>query len=162
MVEHKLGPGLNFSSLTNYTQKSEDLQDYLPPTSIGIDALRLLTIYFDQVVPNEHEKSRGMFFFFESITRFFKWIRQRGRSSKGITKAADLLKMFTEPNELFALLEQGGVGKSTTLQIFHRVTNPTSENAFLFNQSILTGMSEISASMDVCPQHDVFFNDSTC
>ncbi|KAI7827952.1 P-loop containing nucleoside triphosphate hydrolase protein, partial [Gamsiella multidivaricata] len=57
--------------------------------------------------------------------------------------------MFTEPNELFALLEQGGVGKSTTLQIFHRVTNPTSENAFLFNQSILTGMSEISASMDL-------------
>ncbi|KAF8937008.1 ATP-binding cassette sub- A member 1 [Dissophora ornata] len=242
------GAGFNFTTLTNFTQSDQVLQDILPQpvsalTYYGVNVLiaTLLTLYFDQVIPNEHGHSRGVFFFFGSIIRFFQWIRHGGnegmarqksvdaqkvipyegqppenedsdviaereravhcqtqvairisnltktyysngpgffknmylflcccfcrvrrRSNKIVNKAVDRLNLITEPNELFALLGQNGAGKSTTMQMLYGVTGPTSGNAFLFNRSILTDMQEIRASMGVCPQHDVLFDDLTC
>ncbi|KAG0044751.1 ATP-binding cassette sub- A member 1 [Gryganskiella cystojenkinii] len=243
------GPGFHFKDLTNYKQSEEILQNLLPqPVSaltyyIGsIILFALLTLYLDQVIPNEHGHSRNVFFFLGSIGDAFRFIRHGGqagverqksadaqkvipyegtapanedsdvvaerekavncqqsdiairisnltktytkdgpgffknlylklcccccltrrRSNKIVNKAVDRLNLITEPNELFALLGQNGAGKSTTMQMLYGVTDPTSGNAFLFNRSIRTDMAQIRASMGVCPQHDVLFNDLTC
>ncbi|KAF9968750.1 ATP-binding cassette sub- A member 1 [Mortierella alpina] len=248
--EYIPGPGFFFSNLTNYRFDGDDADwaDYLPlPVSgltyygITILLLSLLTLYFDQVMPNEHGHSSGLFFFFGSIGKLFRFIRyggsagvarqksadaqrilpyegippqnedsdvvaereravncqsqvairisnltkvytkngpgffknlflalccccsrQRRRSNKIVNKAVDRLNMLTEPDELFALLGQNGAGKSTTMQMLYGVTDPDSGDAFLFNRSIRTDMQAIRASMGVCPQHDILFNDLSC
>ncbi|KAF9353916.1 ATP-binding cassette sub- A member 1 [Mortierella sp. AD094] len=237
------GAGFNFTALTTYVQ-DPSLQDLLPQPASGLTYLcinvliiALLTLYFDQVIPNEHGRSRGVFFFFGSIGDVFRSIRHGGSSglahqrsinarkiipyegqppenedgdviaereraisgqgetairisnltktytknghgffknllsifccccvkrNRIVNKAVDRLNLITEPNELFALLGQNGAGKSTTMQMLYGVTNPTSGDAFLFDRSIRSDMQEIRASMGVCPQHDVLFNDLTC
>ncbi|KAG0329086.1 ATP-binding cassette sub- A member 1 [Dissophora globulifera] len=241
------GPGFFLSTLTHFKQTDQVLQDIMPqPVSAltyyiaNVLIAAVLTLYFDQVIPNEHGHSRSVFFFFGSIANLYRRIRygsdgvirkksedahriipyegqplenedsdvvaereravhcqsevairisnlsktytkngpgffknlyltlccccsrQRRRSNKIVNKAVDRLNLITEPNELFALLGQNGAGKSTTMQMLYGVTDPTSGSAFLFSRSILNDMSEIRASMGVCPQHDVLFNDLTC
>ncbi|KAF9180597.1 ATP-binding cassette sub- A member 1 [Haplosporangium sp. Z 767] len=246
--EYTPGVGFNFSTLTNFDHGDPALQNILPQpvsalTYYGVNILlyALLTLYFDQVIPNEHGHRRGLLFFFGSIGNAFRFIRhggsagvarhksaeaqklipyegvppenedsdviaereravncqsqvairisnltkiytkngpgffkniflamcccccrQRRRANKIVNKAVDRLNLITEPNELFALLGQNGAGKSTTMQMLYGVTDPTSGNAFLFNRSIRTDMQAIRATMGVCPQHDVLFNDLTC
>ncbi|KAG0002499.1 ATP-binding cassette sub- A member 1 [Entomortierella chlamydospora] len=238
------GSGFNFTALTTFVQEDPSVQDLLPqPASaftyfcLNVVIIALLTLYFDQVIPNEHSRSRGVFFFFGSIGNLFRTIRHGGSSgvahqksvdarkvipyegqppenedsdviaereravsgqgetairisnltktytksghgffknllsifccccvkrNRIVNKAVDRLNLITEPNELFALLGQNGAGKSTTMQMLYGVTNPTSGDAFLHDQSIRSDMQNIRATMGVCPQHDVLFNDLTC
>ncbi|KAF9913694.1 ATP-binding cassette sub- A member 1 [Lobosporangium transversale] len=242
------GPGFHFANLTNYEQMQPSYQTLLPQPYLllglyggNILLAALLTLYFDQVIPNEHGHRRGLFFYFGSIAHLFKIIRyggnagltrqqsadaqrmipyqgqpppdedsdviaereravhcqtkvairisnltkvyisngagflkslflclcccccrKRRRAAKIVNTAVDRLNLVTEPDELFALLGQNGAGKSTTMQMLYGVTGPTSGDAFLFNRSIQTDMQGIRASMGVCPQHDVLFNDLTC
>ncbi|KAF9110317.1 ATP-binding cassette sub- A member 1 [Mortierella sp. AM989] len=93
------GPGFNFSTLTDYTHSSS--QDLLPqPASaltynlVSIVILALLTLYLDQVIPNEHGRSRSVFFFFGSIRDFFHLIRHGGSTGLARHKSADARKVM--------------------------------------------------------------------
>ncbi|KAG0086371.1 hypothetical protein BGZ92_008185 [Podila epicladia] len=208
--------------------------------NIGLQAL--LTLYFDQVIANEHGHSRSLFFFMNSFVVAGRWILRGGnrgvekhrraeaqrvipyeghppahedmdvvaerdravhcqrpvairianltkvfekkgpgffknlyyclccccvsnhkrRAHRRVNVAVDRLNLLTEPNELFALLGQNGAGKSTTMQMLYGVTDPSSGDAFLFDRAIREDMGQIRATMGVCPQHDVLFEDLTC
>lgn len=243
------GAGFLWRDLTDFQQASPVLQSILPQpvtgltfygANIGLQAL--LTLYFDQVISNEHGHSRSLFFFVSGLAAAGRWIVRGGnsgvekhrraeaqrvipyegrppahedmdviaerdravhcqrpvairianltkvfdkkgpgffknmyhalccccvsshkkKSHRRVNVAVDRLNLLTEPNELFALLGQNGAGKSTTMQMLYGVTDPSSGNAYLFDRSIREDMSQIRATMGVCPQHDVLFADLTC
>jgi ABC-type multidrug transport system ATPase subunit len=98
--EHIRGDGFNFTSLTQY-KFSKDLQDLLPQPSSGLTymvlnvfILALLTLYLDQVIPTEHGRSRGIFFFVESIGNAFRYIRYGGSSGVAHHKSAEAQKIM--------------------------------------------------------------------
>ncbi|KAF9935510.1 ATP-binding cassette sub- A member 1 [Modicella reniformis] len=93
--------GFTLSSLTNYKQIPEILQDVLPQpisalTYYGVDILllALLTLYFDQVIPNEHGHSRGIFFFFESFSNAVRFIWYGGSSGVARQRSAEAQRII--------------------------------------------------------------------
>ncbi|KAF9434890.1 ATP-binding cassette sub- A member 1 [Entomortierella beljakovae] len=97
------GFGFNFSTLTNYNYTNEhpSAQDLLPQPVSGLTytvvscvIFAALTLYFDQVVPNEHGRRRSVFFFFESIADFFRFIRHGGSGGVARQKSADARKVI--------------------------------------------------------------------
>ncbi|KAG0213139.1 ATP-binding cassette sub- A member 1 [Mortierella sp. GBA30] len=95
------GPGFLFANLTNYQQMDPKFQSALPlPVSgltyygVNVICFFLLTLYFDQVIANEHGRSRGAFFFFGSIGNAFRWIRHGGSAGLAHQKSLDAQKVI--------------------------------------------------------------------
>ncbi|KYQ89172.1 ABC transporter A family protein [Tieghemostelium lacteum] len=63
--------------------------------------------------------------------------------------------------QLFVLLGHNGSGKSTTFGMCTGLFSPTSGDAFIFGNSILTQMTDIRQSLGICPQHDILFDELT-
>ncbi|KFH73542.1 hypothetical protein MVEG_00758 [Podila verticillata NRRL 6337] len=85
------GAGFLWHDLTNFQQASPVLQSILPQpitgltfyaANIGLQAL--LTLYFDQVIANEHGHSRGPFFFMSGLAAAGRWIVRGG--NRGVEK----------------------------------------------------------------------------
>ncbi|KAF9582643.1 ATP-binding cassette sub- A member 1 [Lunasporangiospora selenospora] len=80
------GPGFHFANLTNFKyQPSTDMALPQPSTAlsfypISFAILALLTLYLDQVIPNEYGRGRNIFFFFGSIGRAIRSLTQGGQA----------------------------------------------------------------------------------
>ena len=66
--------------------------------------------------------------------------------------AVDSLYLQIEQGELFSLLGVNGAGKTTTVKMLCTLTQPTSGDAFLLGNSILTQNTEVKKVIAVSPQ----------
>ena len=70
-------------------------------------------------------------------------------TSRGIWRLLTALAL----SRVFSLL----AGKTTTLSMLCGMTPPSSGDAKVFGQSILTSMPSIRSTLGVCPQHNILF-----
>ncbi len=66
--------------------------------------------------------------------------------------AVDGLTMEVKKGELFSLLGVNGAGKTTTIKMLSCLSNPTSGDAFLMGDSIITEPEKVKAKTNVSPQ----------
>ncbi len=66
--------------------------------------------------------------------------------------AVNSLNLVVEQGELFALLGVNGAGKTTTIKMLSCLTAPTSGDAFLLGDSILTHSQAVKEKINVSPQ----------
>jgi len=66
--------------------------------------------------------------------------------------AVDSLNLDINKGEIFALLGQNGAGKTTTIKMLSCLTSPTSGDALLMGDSILTAQSAVKQKLNVSPQ----------
>eukprot|EP01132_Coremiostelium_polycephalum_P010315 gene10315-12659_t len=66
-----------------------------------------------------------------------------------------------DQGQLFVLLGHNGAGKTTTFNMMTGLFGPTSGDAFVFGNSIISGMANIRKVMGVCPQHDILWGELT-
>ncbi|KAF9426089.1 ATP-binding cassette sub- A member 1 [Podila epigama] len=93
--------GFHWSNLTEYHFEYPALQVVLPQPATALSnyianilIFGILTLYLDQVIPNEHSRSRHVFFFFGSIGRAFRLIRHGGSSGVARAKSADAQRVI--------------------------------------------------------------------
>ncbi|MFX1314158.1 MAG: ABC transporter ATP-binding protein [Promethearchaeota archaeon] len=67
-------------------------------------------------------------------------------------KAVDGISLKIKKGELFSILGPNGAGKTTLVRMLTTVLTPTSGDALVSGNSILTGKSEIVKKIGVCPQ----------
>mmetsp|Transcript_8009 Transcript_8009/g.14688 ORF Transcript_8009/g.14688 Transcript_8009/m.14688 type:complete len:1998 (+) Transcript_8009:47-6040(+) len=76
----------------------------------------------------------------------------------GSTKTAvKSISLAINKKECFALLGHNGAGKTTLLSMLCGLFPPTSGDALVNGNSILTDLGEIHKQMGVCPQHDILW-----
>ncbi|OQR88959.1 ATP-binding Cassette (ABC) Superfamily, partial [Achlya hypogyna] len=63
--------------------------------------------------------------------------------------------------QITALLGHNGAGKTTTIGMLTGLFPPTKGTAYVFGQTITADMDALRASMGVCPQHDVLYDELT-
>jgi len=79
-------------------------------------------------------------------------------SIKNLTKnfaektAVDNITLSLPPGKIFALLGPNGSGKSTLVKMLTGIIKPTSGDAFILNQSIVTNTDEIKKIIGVLPE----------
>ena len=66
--------------------------------------------------------------------------------------AVDQLDLAVEQGELFSLLGVNGAGKTTTIKMLSCLTKPTSGDAFLSGNSILSNTADVKKLIGVSPQ----------
>ena len=66
--------------------------------------------------------------------------------------AVDNLNLTVEQGELFALLGVNGAGKTTTVKMLSCLIKPTSGDAFLLDDSIISAPHEIKGKINISPQ----------
>lgn len=66
--------------------------------------------------------------------------------------AVDQLDLVVEQGELFSLLGVNGAGKTTTIKMLSCLTKPTSGDAFLSGNSILSNTADVKKLIGVSPQ----------
>jgi len=66
--------------------------------------------------------------------------------------AVDALTLSIDQGEIFALLGQNGAGKTTTLKMLSGLLTPTSGDAFLMGNSIITNPAAVKQIINVSPQ----------
>ncbi|KAF9294105.1 ATP-binding cassette sub- A member 1 [Mortierella antarctica] len=93
--------GFHWNNLTEFTFEHAEFETVLPQPAtalssyvINIVIAALLTLYLDQVIPNEHSRSRSVFFFFGGIGRLFRLIRHGGAAGVARAKCADAQKII--------------------------------------------------------------------
>ncbi|MGT2948310.1 ABC transporter ATP-binding protein [Streptococcus devriesei] len=77
--------------------------------------------------------------------------RQLTKIYSNIT-AVDHLDLTVEQGELFALLGVNGAGKTTTIKMLSCLAKPTSGDAFLLGNSIVSNSHEIKEKINISPQ----------
>jgi ABC-2 type transport system ATP-binding protein len=70
----------------------------------------------------------------------------------GTKRAVQQLNLSVEQGELFALLGVNGAGKTTTIKMLSCLTSPTSGDAILLGDSILTNPQAVKSKANVSPQ----------
>jgi ATP-binding cassette subfamily A (ABC1) protein 3 len=71
------------------------------------------------------------------------------------------LQLTLYENQILSLLGHNGAGKSTTISMLVGLLPPTSGDALILGNSIITNMDEIRKELGVCPQHDILFPELT-
>ncbi|PIH04767.1 ABC transporter ATP-binding protein [Clostridium combesii] len=66
--------------------------------------------------------------------------------------AVDNLNLLIEQGELFSLLGVNGAGKTTTIRMLSCLSKPTSGDAFLLGDSIITNPIEVKQKINISPQ----------
>ena len=66
--------------------------------------------------------------------------------------AVKSLNLSVYKGELFALLGVNGAGKTTTIKMLTCLTKPTSGDAFVLGNSIITSPLKVKAQINVSPQ----------
>ncbi|KAB1222272.1 ABC transporter A family member 1 [Morella rubra] len=82
-------------------------------------------------------------------------------TKKGKCCAVNSLKLTLYENQILALLGHNGAGKSTTIAMLVGLLPPTSGDATIFGNNIITDMDEIRKGLGVCPQYDILFPELT-
>ncbi|CAN8286970.1 unnamed protein product [Cochlearia groenlandica] len=82
-------------------------------------------------------------------------------SGRGNCCAVNSLRLKLYENQILSLLGHNGAGKSTTISMLVGLLPPTSGDALIRGNSILTNMDEIRKELGVCPQHDILFPELT-
>ncbi|KAM7505445.1 hypothetical protein LguiB_004349 [Lonicera macranthoides] len=82
-------------------------------------------------------------------------------TKKGKCCAVNSLDLTLYENQILALLGHNGAGKSTTISMLVGLLPPTSGDALVFGNNILTDMDEIRKNLGVCPQYDILFPELT-
>jgi ABC-type Na+ transport system ATPase subunit NatA len=89
---------------------------------------------------------------------------------KGVKKTFGRFERFVAVNRVFygmhygqltAILGHNGSGKSTTFNMLTGLMNVSDGDAEIFGRSVRGDMAELHASMGVCPQHDVLWDQLT-
>ncbi|ACL29589.1 MULTISPECIES: ABC transporter ATP-binding protein [Bifidobacterium] len=70
----------------------------------------------------------------------------------GSLTAVDKLNLTVAQGETFALLGVNGAGKTTTISMLCGLTKPTSGNAYLLGESVLTDAKRIKPQINLSPQ----------
>ena len=70
----------------------------------------------------------------------------------GSVVAVNNLNLTIEQGELFALLGVNGAGKTTTIKMLSCLIKPTSGNALLLNDSIVSNPNAIKEKTNISPQ----------
>jgi len=83
------------------------------------------------------------------IKNLTKRFRTRGRSER---TAVDALCLSVGQGELFSLLGQNGAGKTTTIRMLCCLLPPTSGDAVLLGDSIVTNAAAVKQKLSVSPQ----------
>ncbi|PON86894.1 ABC transporter A, ABCA [Trema orientale] len=82
-------------------------------------------------------------------------------SKRGKCCAVNSLQLTLYENQILALLGHNGAGKSTTISMLVGLVPPTSGDALVFRQNIISDMDEIRKGLGVCPQNDILFPELT-
>ncbi|ESQ52886.1 hypothetical protein EUTSA_v10016127mg [Eutrema salsugineum] len=82
-------------------------------------------------------------------------------SGRGNCCAVNSLRLTLYENQILSLLGHNGAGKSTTISMLVGLLPPTSGDALILGNSIVTNMDEIRKELGVCPQHDILFPELT-
>ncbi|XP_042485746.1 ABC transporter A family member 1 isoform X1 [Macadamia integrifolia] len=82
-------------------------------------------------------------------------------TKKGKCCAVNSLQLTLYENQILALLGHNGAGKSTTISMLVGLLQPTSGDALVFGENILTNMDEIRKGLGVCPQNDILLPELT-
>lgn len=75
--------------------------------------------------------------------------RQFGRRT-----VVDHLDLTIAEGEIFALLGQNGAGKTTTIRMLNCLLPPTSGDAFIFGDSIVTNPAAVKSHLNLSPQQN--------
>jgi len=70
----------------------------------------------------------------------------------GAKIAVDALNLSVEQGELFALLGVNGAGKTTTIKMLTCLSRPTSGDAFLLGDSVVSAPGAVKEKTNVSPQ----------
>ncbi len=74
---------------------------------------------------------------------------------------AEYWRCISDEGNLLVLLGHNGAGKTTTIGMLTGLLSPTSGDALIFGNSIITDMDEIRKVMGVCPQYDILWPQMT-
>lgn len=80
----------------------------------------------------------------------------------GAFKAVDNLSLSINGDEVFCLLGHNGAGKTTAIQMVTGLLKPTSGNAFIYGNNLVTNLDGVRQSLGLCQQFDVLFDQLTC
>ncbi|CAG7827997.1 unnamed protein product, partial [Allacma fusca] len=69
------------------------------------------------------------------------------------------LKLYED--QITALLGHNGAGKTTTMSMLTGILTPTKGTAMIYQHDICKDMSAVRASLGMCPQYDVLFDELT-
>ena len=70
----------------------------------------------------------------------------------GTKTAVDSLNLTIEQGELFALLGVNGAGKTTTIKMLSCLTKPTSGDAILLGDSVISNPQAVKEKINISPQ----------
>ncbi|OQR90883.1 ATP-binding Cassette (ABC) Superfamily [Achlya hypogyna] len=86
---------------------------------------------------------------------------QRLHKTFGDHVAVDNLSVTFYEGHITCLLGHNGAGKTTAISILTGMLPRTSGDAFVHGVALSTHLPEIQASMGVCPQHNILYDDLT-
>jgi len=84
-------------------------------------------------------------------------LRKEFHTGDGLRVAVNELYLDMYQDQIHAFLGPNGSGKSTTIGMLTGLFPPTSGNAFIQDNSILTDMSKVRRTLGVCQQTDTIF-----
>ncbi|KAF2069523.1 hypothetical protein CYY_009160 [Polysphondylium violaceum] len=84
-------------------------------------------------------------------------LRKEFQTGDGLRVAVNELYLDMYQDQIHAFLGPNGSGKSTTIGMLTGLFPPTSGNAFIQDNSILTDMSKVRRTLGVCQQTDTVF-----
>jgi ABC-type multidrug transport system ATPase subunit len=64
-------------------------------------------------------------------------------------------------NEVFTILGHNGAGKTTAIYMLTGMLEPTSGDATLYNDSVVTDLDDVRRNLGLCQQFDVLYNELT-
>ncbi|EQC36498.1 hypothetical protein SDRG_05950 [Saprolegnia diclina VS20] len=87
-------------------------------------------------------------------------LRKTFKTDDGDSKVAvHNLHVTMYAGQITAFLGHNGAGKTTTISMLTGLFPPTKGTAYVFGKTITDDMDAIRASMGVCPQHDVLYDE---
>ncbi|KAF0720764.1 Aste57867_43 [Aphanomyces stellatus] len=88
-------------------------------------------------------------------------LRKAFQTEDGEKVAVHSLDVTMYAGQITAMLGHNGAGKTTTISMLTGLYPPTSGTAYVFGKTITEDMDQLRASMGVCPQHDVLYDELT-
>jgi len=75
--------------------------------------------------------------------------------------AVDKMTVSIKGNEVFTILGHNGAGKTTAIYMLTGMLEPTSGDATLYNDSVVTDLDDVRRNLGLCQQFDVLYNELT-
>ena len=88
-------------------------------------------------------------------------VEQSEEEKKRRKRALNNFSILLNQNEIFGLLGPNGAGKTTFFSLLTGIYSPTSGNAWVSGESILSNVAKVQESIGYCPQFDVLWAELT-